>query len=99
MTTSSCTRRPSACANRAQVEAHRRVEIDDVARARADDELLHVDVGRMQQAALLGRREHRKRVGRAGRAQVRAFERIDGDVDLWIGCASTRADAPTFSPM
>ena len=28
------------------------------------------------------RREHRDRVRRAGRAQVRALERIDGDVDL-----------------
>ena len=36
----------------------------------------------MQQAALLGRGQHRDRVGGAGRAQVRAFERIDGDVDL-----------------
>ena len=36
----------------------------------------------MQQAAAFGRREHGDGVGRAGRAQVRALERIDGDVDL-----------------
>ncbi len=70
--------------DRAQVEAHRRVEIDDVARARPDDELLHVDVGRVQQAAVLGRRQHGQRIGRTGRAQVGALERIDGDVDLRI---------------
>ena len=34
----------------------------------------------MQQAAALRRGQHRDRVRRAGRAQVRAFERIDGDV-------------------
>ena len=58
----------------------------------------------MQQPAALGRREHGDRVRRAGRAQVRAFERIDGDVDfgeahrpgplMSLACAM-----PTFSPM
>ncbi len=36
----------------------------------------------MQQPAALRRGEHGDGVGLAGRAQVRAFERIDGDVDL-----------------
>ena len=36
----------------------------------------------MQQAALLGRRQHRDRVGGSSRAQIRAFERIHGDVDF-----------------
>ena len=35
----------------------------------------------MQQPALLRCREHRDRVRRAGRAEVRALQRIDGDVD------------------
>ena len=50
-----------------------------------------------------GRRQNGDGVGRAGRAQVRAFERIDRDVDLrearWPRhCAIARA-MPTFSPM
>ena len=36
----------------------------------------------MQQTAAVRRREHRDRVRRAGRAEVRAFEWIDRDVDL-----------------
>ena len=39
----------------------------------------------MQQAAALGRRQHGDGVRRAGRAQVGAFERIDGDVHLVEG--------------
>ena len=84
----------------AQVEPHRRVEIDDVARARADDQLLHVEVGRVQQPAAFRRREHGQRVGRAQRAQVGALERIDRDVDLGIGGGvGPFAPMPTFSPM
>ncbi len=36
----------------------------------------------MEQSAALRRGEHGQRVGRAGGAEVRPFERIDGDVDL-----------------
>ena len=36
----------------------------------------------MQQAAARGGGQHRDRVRRAGGAQVRALERVDGDVDL-----------------
>ena len=39
----------------------------------------------MQQAALFRGREHRQRVGGAGRAEVGALERIDGDVHLRAG--------------
>ena len=69
---------------------------------RADDELLHVEVGRVQQAAVLRRGEHGDGVGRAGRAEVGAFERIDGDVDLVELARLCRCPCcarPTFSPM
>ena len=71
-----------AAGDRVEVLGHRRVEADGILRARTDDELLHVEVGRMQQTAAFGGREHGDRVRRAGRAEVRALERIDGDVDL-----------------
>ena len=71
-----------AAGDGAKVFADRRVDIDQVFRGRADDQLLHVEIGRVQQAALFRRGEHRNRIRRAGRAQVRAFERIDGDVHL-----------------
>ena len=100
MTTRSSTLRPSDCAIARRLYLHRRVEVDDVARARPDDQLLHVDVGRVQQPAALRRRQHRQRIRRAGRAEVRPFERIDRDVDLRIRPAGVPcAPMPTFSPM
>ena len=49
---------------------------------RADDDFLHVAVGRVEQAALFGGGQHGDGAGRAGGAQVGAFEGIDGDVDF-----------------
>ena len=71
-----------AARNRLQVVRHRRIEADGILRAGPDDELFHVEIGGVQQTAALGRREHGDRVGGAGRAEVRAFQRIDGDVDF-----------------
>ena len=65
-----------------QVVGDRGIEIDHVARRRRDDQLLHVEVGRVQQAAPLRRRKHGNRAGSAGGAEVRALERIDRDVHL-----------------
>jgi len=70
--------------NRPKIEANRRVEVDHVASARADDELLHVNVRRMEQAATFGRGQDSQRIRRSGGAQIRALERIDGDVDWRI---------------
>ncbi len=64
-----------------QVVGDRSVQFDRVLARRPDDDLLHVAVGGMQQAAFLGRSEHGNRSGRAGGAQVGAFERIDGNID------------------
>src|SRR6186713_909133 len=72
MTTRSSTLRSSALA----------IEADRVPRPRPDDQLLHVEIRRVQQTALGGGGEHGDRIRCAGRAQVGAFERIDGDVDL-----------------
>ncbi len=71
-----------AAGNRAQVLAHRRIEVNQVLRHRPHDQFLHVEVGGVQQPALLGGRQHGNGVGRAGRTQVGALERIDGNVDL-----------------
>ena len=73
--------------DRPQVLAHRRVEVDQVLRAGADHQLLHVEIGRVQQPALVGGRQHGNGIGRAHRAEIRALERIDGDVDLVVGAA------------
>ena len=48
---------------------------------------------------MLGRREHRDRIGGTGRAQIRAFERIDGNVDLRKsrhGGTAQRVSQPDF---
>ena len=74
---------PLALASALQVLGRRRIEIDDaVGIARADGDLVHVHVGRVQQAAALGDREHGQRVRHLLGADRGAFERIDGDVDF-----------------
>ncbi len=69
--------------DRVQVVGDRGVEVNRVLRARPDDELFHVQIRGMQQPSALGRGEDGDGVRRAGRAQVRAFERIDGDVHFF----------------
>ena len=49
--------------------------------------------GRVEQAALLGRGEHRDGVGLADGDQVRALERIDRDVDLRLAGHALRRPA------
>ena len=65
-----------------QVLRHRSIEVDLALRRCADDELLHVRVRRMEEAATFGSGEDRDRVGPAFCDRVRALERIDRDVDL-----------------
>ena len=73
--------------DRPQVLAHGRVDVDQVLGAGADHQLLHVEVGRVQQAAFIGCGQHGDGVGRTHGAQVRALERVDGDVHLVVGAA------------
>src|SRR3989442_1163955 len=63
-----------------QVVRHRRVHLYGTLTRWADDNLFHVAVGRVQQAASFGSRQHRDGAGRARGAQICAFQRIDGDV-------------------
>ena len=66
--------------------ADRRVEVDQARLvARPDGDLRHVDVGRVEQAALLGDGDHRQRVGQVLGGDRRAFERVERDVDLGPG--------------
>ena len=70
----------------ANVVLRRRIEIDDALRvARADRDLLHVDVRRMQQRAAVGHRHGGDRARHVLGAQRGAFERIDRDIDLRAG--------------
>ena len=70
----------------ADVVGRRCVEFDDaLGIARTDRDLLHVDVGRMQQRAAIGHRHGRDRARHVLGAQRGAFERVDGDVDLGAG--------------
>src|SRR5712692_84088 len=64
----------------AQVVFDGRVDVDHPARRWPDDDLVHVNIRRVQQTATLGSRQHGDRIVRAERAQVRAFQRIDGNV-------------------
>ena len=71
-----------AARDRLQVVLDAGVEVDRVPRGRTDDDLVHVAVGRVEETAPIGGGEHRDRPGRARGAEVRPFERVDGDVDL-----------------
>ena len=57
-------------------------EVDLAGRGRRHDELLHVGVRRLEQAALLGQRDDRDGVGDHLGRDVGALDRVDGDVDL-----------------
>src|SRR4051812_22437154 len=66
--------------DRGEVFRRRRVKADGGLRARADDQLFHVEIRRMEQPALARRGEHRDGVGFAGGAKIRPLERIDRDL-------------------
>ena len=62
------------------------VEVDHAVRiAGADRELVHIDVGRVEQVALLGDGEHGQRVGAGLGGDRRALQRIERDVDARAG--------------
>ena len=75
----------------AQVVGHRRIEIDRVLRLRPHDQLLHVDVRRVEQPTPLGRGQHGYGPRRPGGAQIRPLQRVDGDVDLRQPLLAVRA--------
>ncbi len=51
------------------------------ARRRADYQLLHIHIWRVQKAALVADRQHRQRIGLAHRCHPRALDRIHCDID------------------
>ena len=85
----------------ANVVGDRRIQVHGALATRADDDFFHVQIGRVQQAAFFAGGQHGDGVGRAGGAEVGAFERVHGDIHggivkpLVLLCAA----APTFSPM
>ena len=71
-----------ALGNILQVVDHWRVDIYRTFAGRTDHDLFHVAVRRVQQPAAFGSGQHCDRAGRARGTQIRAFQRIDGDVDF-----------------
>jgi hypothetical protein len=67
--------------NRPQIEANWCIEINDIAGTRTHDQLFHVDVRRVKETATFGCRQDGQRIRRSSGAQVRAFKRVDGNVD------------------
>ena len=71
------------------IVGRRRIKLDHAfGKARTDGDLLHVDVGRMEQRAAIRHRHGRDRARHVLGAQRRALQRIDGDVDLRAGIHS-----------
>src|SRR5579864_404617 len=58
------------------------VEIDGMLAGWADDDFVHVAIGRVEQATLFGSGQHGDGAGSARSAEISAFEGIDGDVDF-----------------
>ena len=56
------------------------VTVDAAFRLRADDQLFHVHVRRVEEAALIAYRQHCQGVGLAHGGHARAFNRIDGNI-------------------
>jgi hypothetical protein len=66
-----------------QILARRLVEIDNAVRqAAADGDLVHVDVGSVEKAAIIGHRQDGQRVGAPLGGDRRALQRVERDVDL-----------------
>ena len=82
----------------AQVLGRRLADVDLAGDDRADAQLLHVRVRGVGQAARLRRGQHGDRAGLAVGDEVRALERVDGDVDARRVRVSVGA-RPTSSPM
>jgi hypothetical protein len=77
----------------AEVFGRRRVEIDHALRqSGADGDFLHVDVGGVEEAALVGEGDDGHAVGRALGDDFGAFEGVDGDIHLGSALADLLAD-------
>ena len=73
----------------ANVVGRRSIQFDDaLGIAGADRDLLHIDVGRVQQRAAIGHRHGRDRARHVLGAQRRALQRIDRDIDFRAGIDS-----------
>ncbi len=78
--------------DRSQVVFHRAIEAHGVLRARTDDQLLHVDVWRVEQASGVGGGQHRDRVRRP---VAQRFVPSSGSTAM----STDSPPLPTFSPM
>jgi hypothetical protein len=78
--------------DRLEVVLDRRFEVDGALGGGSDDDLLHVAIGRVEQAAGLGGGEHGDGAGASGGAEVRALERVDRDVYRLDGVMVLGAD-------
>src|SRR3546814_9001881 len=74
----------------------RLVEVDDARRiARPHCQLVHVNVGRVQQASFLGNRQHRQRIG----ASLRSDGRASSGSSAMSILGPLPIALPTFSPI
>src|SRR5438105_6624925 len=67
-----------------QILLHRFLETYEVGRSRADDDLVHVDIGCVEEAPFFRGRENGDRIRGAGRAEIRSFQWVNSNVDLRI---------------
>src|ERR1035441_8876064 len=66
-----------------QVNGHRSVQFHRILARGPDYDFFHIAVGSVQQPTFFRSRQHRNRSWRSGGAEVRAFQRIDREIDLW----------------
>src|SRR5687767_7713742 len=81
-----------------EVVFHWRIDIHHSARRWSNDDLVHVNIGRVEQTTALGRSQYGDGVVCSERTEVRAFEWVNGDINLrtrlgnLLACVKTAAD-------
>ena len=83
--------------DRFEIIRRRSIQVERALASRPGDDLLHVAIRGMQQSAGFRGSQHGDGVGRAGGAQIRALQRIYGDVDRRVLHAGRRCRAHAFA--
>ena len=66
--------------NIAQVIRQRQIQINGAFGSRSDDQLLHIHIWRIEEAAFIANSQHRQRVSLAHRRHACAFNRINSNI-------------------
>src|SRR5262249_32773577 len=83
--------------DRFEVVLNGRINVDHALARGTDHNFFHVAVGRIQQTAFLAGRQYSDGTRRSCGAKIRAFERIDGNIDGCIAIGTVALGAHLFA--